>query len=332
LIGALFVLPHWADYQFYNWQMSVTRKPSYDLASIAQRVIWFPVLHDTFSRSWPQLVFTVFGAWALAGRWRTASDGERLLLLWVVVGTLELLIHDVGNERRFVVLLPAMAAFTALALNPFEITRPTARVARLVALPLVIFSWYVVAGPVVRMLFLADVRTHVLHSTVRLSAATALLGSALTLFALRRAGTISLFARRREIVAVIVLLLAWDGWQFATWAQGRTYKNYQAMIALGRAVPPETLIQGKLANGLDLENRIRPIFIGHEFGNYADRLSRDDVRYILTYTVPSIGYEGSQIADVLAASPGWRPIMTFDVAESPAGHDQAALIDKRPPH
>jgi len=332
LIGALFVLPHWADYQFYNWQMSVTRKPSYDLASIAQRVIWFPVLHDTFSRSWPQLVFTVFGAWALAGRWRTASDGERLLLLWVVVGTLELLIHDVGNERRFVVLLPAMAAFTALALNPFEITRPTARVARLVALPLVIFSWYVVAGPVVRVLFLADVRAHVLHSTVRLSAATALLGSALTLFALRRAGTISLFARRREIVAVIVLLLAWDGWQFATWAQGRTYKNYQAMIALGQAVPPETLIQGKLANGLDLENRIRPIFIGHEFGNYADRLSRDDVRYILTYTVPSIGYEGSQIADVLAASPGWRPIMTFDVAESPAGHDQAALIDKRPPH
>jgi len=324
------VLPHWTDYQFYNWQMSVTRKPSYDLASIAQRVIWFPVLHDTFSRSWPQLVFTVFGAWALAGRWRTASDGERLLLLWVVVGTLELLIHDVGNERRFVVLLPAMAAFTALALNPVEITRPAARVARLVSFPLVFYSWYVVSAPVARVLFLDDVRAHVLHSTVRLSAATALLGSALTLFALRRAGTIAVSARRREIVVVVVLLLAWDGGQFATWAHGRTYKNYQSMLALGRAVPPETLIQGKLANGLALENRIRPIFIGHEFGNYADRLSRDDVRYILTYTVPYIGYEGSQIDDVLAASPGWRPIMTFDVAESPGGHDQAVLIDKRP--
>ena len=31
--------------------------------------------------------------------------------------------------------------------------------------------------------------------------------------------------------------------------------------------PPETVVQGKLANGLALENRIRPIFIGHEFGN-----------------------------------------------------------------
>ena len=34
VIAALFVLPHWRDYQFYNWQMSVTRKPSYDLASV----------------------------------------------------------------------------------------------------------------------------------------------------------------------------------------------------------------------------------------------------------------------------------------------------------
>ena len=58
---------------------------------------------------------------------------------------------------------------------------------------------------------------------------------------------------------------------------------------------PDTLVQGKLANGLALENRIRPIFIGHEFGNYADRKERDDVRYILTYTNPRLGYEGSQI-------------------------------------
>ena len=50
--SALFVLPHWSDYQFYNWQMSVTRKPSYDLASVLKRVTWFPILHDTFSRMW----------------------------------------------------------------------------------------------------------------------------------------------------------------------------------------------------------------------------------------------------------------------------------------
>ena len=117
LIGAFFVLPHWTDYQFYNWQVSVTRKPSYDIVSIVQRVIWFPVLHDTFSRSWPELLLTVLGAWAIAGRWWAATDGERMLLLWVAAGSLELLIHDVGNERRFVFLLPALAAFTALALD-----------------------------------------------------------------------------------------------------------------------------------------------------------------------------------------------------------------------
>jgi 4-amino-4-deoxy-L-arabinose transferase-like glycosyltransferase len=333
LIGALFVLPHWTDYWFYNWQMSVARKPSYDLASIAQRVIWFPVLHDTFSRSWPELLLTVLGAWTIAARWRTAPDAERLLLLWAAVGSLELLIHDVGNERRFVFLLPAMAAYSGLAFDAreFSFSHPRGMVLWIAA-PLIFYCWYVLAAPLARLLFLPDVHAHVLHSTVRLSALAAAAAGALTMFALRRTASLSIFMRTYGAAAAVVLLLCWDVYQFADYARARTYKNYQAMLALGAAVPAETLIQGKLANGLDLENRIRPIFIGHAFGNYADRFSRDDVRYILTYTVPKLGYEGSQVEDVLAASPGWRIIMTFDVAESPGGHDQAALIEKRARH
>jgi len=330
LIGASFVLPHWSDYQFYNWQMSVTRKPSYDIASILQRVIWFPVLHDTFSRSWPELLLAVLGAWAIAGRWRTASDGERRLLLWVAVGSLELLVHDVGNERRFVFLLPALAAFSALALESraIELQSPRGSWQRAAA-PLIFYCWYILGAPLVRLLFLDEVRDHVLHTTVRVSALAALVGGSLTMFVIRRTGVVSLFVRPVGAVLAIVLLLGWDIYQFVDYAWARTYKNYEAMLALGRAVPAETMIQGKLANGLDLENRIRPIFIGHAFGNYADRFTRDDVRYILSYTVPTLGYEGSQILDVLAASPGRRIIMTFDVAESPGGHDKAALFEKR---
>ena len=75
------------------------------------------------------------------------------------------------------------------------------------------------------------------------------------------------------------------------WARTRTEFNYQASVEVGRALPPGTLVQGKLANGLSLENRIRPIFVGHGFGNYDDRLTRDDARYILTYDLPRVGYE-----------------------------------------
>ena len=330
VIGALFVLPHWSDYRFYNWQVSVTRKPSYDLASVIQRVTWFPVLHDTFSRSWPELLLTLLGAWQIGARWRTASISERLLLLWVAVGSLEMLVHDVGNERRFVFLLPAMAAFTAVALSrrSFEFRKPSTAVGWLAA-PLVFYCCYVAAAPLVRLLFLSEVRDHVLHETVRLAAIAALIGGSLTLFVLRRHGRVELFLRPAGAIVALVLLLGWDVYQFAGWAGGRTYKNYQAMVALRTALPPGTPIQGKLANGLALENRIRPIFIGHEFGNYEDRKRRDDVRYILTYTSPWLGYEGSQIKDVLDASPGWRITMSFDVAETPSGHDTAALIEKR---
>jgi len=52
------------------------------------------------------------------------------------------------------------------------------------------------------------------------------------------------------------------------------------------------------------------------------------VRYILTYTSPRLGYEGSAILGVLDAHPGWKVIHEFDVAETPGGHDRAALIEK----
>jgi hypothetical protein len=113
---------------------------------------------------------------------------------------------------------------------------------------------------------------------------------------------------------------------------GRTYENYEASRALGAVLPPGTLVHGKLANGLALENRIKPVFVGREFGNYEDRRRRDDVRYILTYIAPSVGYESQRknpvIQDVLDAYPNRTIIMTFDVAETATGHDRAALIDK----
>jgi hypothetical protein len=239
-------------------------------------------------------------------------------------------VHDVSNERRFVFLLPAMAAFTALALArpSYEFTSPT-RLGRWLVTPLVFYSWYVLSAPLARLLFLEDVYAHVLRGTVRLSAVAALIGGALTLFVLRRTDGLSLFVRRRGAAAALLLFLGWDLYQFWGWAYARTYRNYDAMLAIGRALPPGTAVQGKLANGLALENRIRPLFIGHGFGNYDDRKQRDDVRYILTYTSPKVGYEGSQITDVLDASPGWRIIMTFPVAETSSGHDTAALIEKR---
>src|SRR4029079_5199592 len=198
-----------------------------------------------FSRAWPELLLTVLGGWSAVSRWRDASTSERLLALLFGMGSLELLVHAVSNERRFVFLLPALAAFTALALarRSIEFGRPS-RLARWIAAPAIFYSWYVLAAPIVRLAYLPDVYAHLLRSTVRLSAATALVGGALTLFALRRTSGISLFVRARGAMALLALLLCWDLGQFAGWAWGRTYKNYQMMLAVGRAVPPGTLIQG----------------------------------------------------------------------------------------
>jgi hypothetical protein len=331
---ACFVLPHWADYRFYNWQMSVTRKPSYDLRSILTRISWFPIQHDQFSRMWFVLVAAIFGAWSVVIRWKRARVSERLLLLSVVLGVLELLVHDVGNERRFVFLIPILIALAAIVLArgrgllPEEAQRVSRSTVWLLA-PAVLYTAYVVCGPIARLFFIYEVK-----GEARLSGAFALvLGGLVLMFWTRAARWLSSGRWSQRTAGVLTLVLvAANVVEFAQFARARTYKNYDASVALGQVLPPGTLVQGKLANGLSLENRIRPIFIGHGFGNFEDRKTRKDVRYILTYTVPRVGYEGSQIEDVLAAYPGWRVMMTFDVAETPAGHDRAALIDKRAGH
>jgi hypothetical protein len=216
---------------------------------------------------------------------------------------------------------------------PAEAARVPRRTVLLLS-PVILYSAYVLIGPLARVPFLAEVHAHVLHHAVRLAAAGGLVAGLAMIASWPR---IAPAATRRlwgpaAAIAIAIVFAAWNLAQFADWAITRTYRNYDASVALGRALPPETLVQGKLANGLSLENRLRPIFIGHAFGNYADRNERDDVRYILTYTNPRLGYEGSQIQDVLDASPGWRIIMSFDVAETPSGHDSAALIEKRARH
>ena len=329
----LFVGPHWHDYWFYNWQMSVTRKPSYSVKAFIDRASWLPIVHDFFTRMWLVSVLAAGAALGMLARWRRLPASERLLLLWVAFGVAELVLHDVGNERRLVLLIPALIALAALALGRDRrlLAPETAQASRrraFVALPLVLYSLYVICGAILRLPYLYEV-----GPGARLSAAVALLAG-VVIYATWPAVPRQLAAERWSVAGSLVLaalITAGDLAQFAQWASVRTYKNYEAMVAMGRWLPPGTLVHGKLANGLDLENRIRPIFVGRGFGNYEDRTSRDDVRYVLTYVAPSIGYEGPVIQDVLRAYPYWRILRTFDVSETTSGRDQAALIDKGPP-
>ena len=326
----LFVLPAWEEYRFYNWQMSVTRKPAYTIGALADRLSWFPILHDVFTRMWFVIVVAVIGMLTSCARWRELRAPERLLLLWIGLGALELVIHDVGNERRFILFIPALIGLAAMTLAARREGAPALLAAiprrrALAVAPLVLFAMYVTAGAIARVFFLYEVRPG-----VRTAAALAIVGTA-ALYATWPRVPRWLARQRwdpRTALAATALVCAGDLLQYAQWAAGRTYKNVEASRAIGRALPPGTAVHGKLANGLALENRIRPIFVGRGFGNYADRKGRDDVRYILTYVEPRVGYEGPVIQDVLDAYPQRRTIMTFDVAETTGGHDRAALIDK----
>ena len=199
----------------------------------------------------------------------------------------------------------------------------------LLAAPLIAYAAYFVIASAVRIAFLREISPN-----VRIGALLALVSTTVLYVTWPRIPR--LLARGgwspAASMGLALLIAAGHALQYAQWARGRSYKNYAASAELGRRLPAETLVHGKLANGLSLENRIRPVFVGRGFGNYDDRKTRDDVRYILTYIAPSLGYESQVhdpvILDVINAYPDHRIIMTFDVAETATGHDRAALIDK----
>jgi len=329
--AAVFVIPYWTEFTFYNWQMSVTRKPSYTVEAFVDRASWLPVVHDFFTRQWMLLLLALGALFSTLARWRHATAVERLSVAWILAGCAELIVHDVGNERRFVFLVPPLVALAAVVLGrERRLLAPetaTLGVRHLVAAsPLVLYAMYVLAGSLARTGFGSQI-----SPGVRIGAIAAVL-MAVALFATWPRSA-QLLARgrwpRRASVLLVAVIMAGDVAAFIQWASGRTSYNYEAMRSVAEWLPPGTLVHGKLANGLALESRIKPVFIGRGFGNYDDRLDRDDVRYVLTYTRPYLGYEGRVIQDVLRAT-RWRVLRTFRVAETTTGDDEAALIEKLP--
>lgn len=336
LVGAAaflaFVVPNLHEYVFYNWQMSVTRKPSYSLRAFVDRFSWFPLVHDIFTRMWTVYAIALVAATGMLVRLRDTRPAERLLLAWLVVGSAELLVHDVGNERRLVILIPALVGIAALALArdgrllPASLAGIPRRWVWL-ASPVLLYLAYLVVGAVARLAFIHEIRP-----SVRLSAALAVCAVGALAWTWPRLPRLLSATRIPLPVALLVtgLLCAGDIVQYGQWAAGRTYENYGAMRIVAERLPPGTHVQGKLANGLALESRIVPVFVGRNFGNYDDRFTRTDAPYILTYVKPWVGYEGSVITEVLDAYPRRRVRWMVPVAESGTGEDMAALIEKTP--
>jgi 4-amino-4-deoxy-L-arabinose transferase-like glycosyltransferase len=353
---AVFVVPYWTEFQFYNWVMTVERKPEYTIKALQDRFTWLVLSHGVFTRMWFVVLAAALGAAGIAARWRTAHPAERLAVLWLLIGLLELIVHDSSVERRYVMFVPALVALAAMAVGPVTY-RPLRFVGskdpastrnfrgrgqtqsdvatRFVLTAVVAVVAYLTIASVLRLVWLDDVLASNYKLTVKVSVALAA-GVAVMVWWRWRAWAPRLASARLPVAAGLVMAVLTCGTDlvlYRQWAVHLTHLNYDASRALGGLLPPGTLVHGKLANGLALENAIEPIFVGRGFGNYADRLDRPDARYILTYTVangrPKLGYEGLVILDVLQHYPQQRIITEFPVDETP-GPDRAALIEKFP--
>ena len=302
------------------------------------RASWLPVVQGLFSRTWLVVAGGSIAIMSIVLSWRESKPAERLLVFWVIVGFLELIAHDSGNERRYVMFIPAFIALAAILAGSGRTLLPSqvpGVLARWAAVPIFLLLAYIVNGSWVRVFNLDEIAVGNFKTTVRVSAAIAVIWTVSLLFRWRKIQQMASGQRLAPALVggLLAIAVAFNLIEYGQWAAQAHDFNYRASIEVGAIVPPGTLIQGKLANGLSLDNRIRPIFIGNGFGNYVDRLQRDDVRYILTYTLPRVGYEsghdGRLITELLERYPNRHDVASFEVDETPAP-DRATLIDKFP--
>ena len=319
--AAFFVLPHWSQYQFYNWQMSGDAKTGVCAARPRRsRVVAAARAGHLHAHVAAVLVAAVSLAAIVVARWRASPPAERLLVLWLLVGIARAHrprlgqrapIRDVhsGVRWRWLPLLDSIrrSAVAGPASLPSASARtrcarhgapaPAARVSRRSAsLRAAVLSRgdrerrrVPDHGPAVGRAWRSS-----------LTLAVRWRGPPSTRWLVKGAAASRRWSGPRSVT------MAGECGRYGAWARRRQRVNYRASVEIGRVLPPGTLVQGKLANGMALENRIRPVFVGNGFGNYADRFDARDARYILTYDVPRIGYESSAGSGLIQEHP--RPL------------------------
>ena len=183
------------------------------------------------------------------------------------VGTAELILHDVGNERRFLIFLPGAGRARGARARPRPhapagSARPCCRGARARwRCRSCFFALYVVIGA-------ARAAAAPLRGRPERSSRGGTGGARHRLPSTPPGRGCRAGSRAPLDARAAALLIGGAGRppgnsrSSASGPRAARYKNYEASLALGRVLPPGTLVHGKLANGLALENRIKPIFVG----------------------------------------------------------------------
>jgi SAM-dependent methyltransferase len=185
-VFAFFVWPHWQEFQFYNFQMTVTRKPTYNLRSFIES----GVSPATRSGCLLANVAGAVGRISGDGRDRRGRGGppdpaNGFSCCGLLVGLLELVVHDATNARRYVMFVPALGG----AGCPPDVGQgarwfPDKLAGRLVAIrvssphPCCCWLLYLVFGAALRPCLNTRLRmktAHSLKAAVRVSTALALL-------------------------------------------------------------------------------------------------------------------------------------------------------------
>jgi hypothetical protein len=273
----------------------------------------------------------------------SSKPAERLLVLWVLIGLLELVVHDAGNPRRYVMFIPALVALASIALasgrawiSSSETVKAPWR-SRLLFAPLALGLGYLVIGTALQPLLVGDRSApQPYHVAVSVSSALAVIGTLCLLIWWQP--IVSWLSRRsvrpRAAAVLIAAVVLWNLGQYVGWAAAHTDLNYRASVALGRLLPPGTLVPGharerdgpRESDQADFHRpRLRQLYRSVRSRR---RALYTDVRFAKPRVRESARqWHDSRAPQSVSAAPDHR---TFDVDETPGAGPGPVLIEKHP--
>jgi len=114
------------------------------------------------------------------------------------------------------------------------------------------------------------------------------------------------------LAAIFVIFLV----QYLSWITQLDYTAYSTSMELGKILPEKIKVQGTMASSVSLENKIFsiPIMDINPDSNI-DVLNRTDIKYIITYIYPKIGYGSPTTAKLLQSYPNAKLIKQWRTSE-----------------
>jgi len=257
---------------------------------------------------------------------------------WLITGILYFFIFDFPLRRMMLIIIP-MIIFASKSFENITINlKPKNFLKRIVLLIVLFYMVYILFSNIIKYLFFSSIISFIptfegmlmkfapsiffFISKLQLLTKISLVASffsffvSLPIFIIINKKSIFRFNFKNYSTLILAAIFVIFLIQYLSWVTQLDYTAYSTSIELGEILPEKIKVQGTMASSVSLENKICSIpIMDINSDSNIDVLNRTDIKYIITYVYPKIGYGSPATAKLLQSYPNAKLIKQWRTSE-----------------